>query len=101
MMRRGTLWVLFELSWPPRLLRRPSGRTAAFLSESGSSRLAPERAGEVLAGLVLGTMVPPPGRIYASLVRGELTFSDPSELARNDEARDRLWRESADMVGIA
>jgi NAD(P)-dependent dehydrogenase (short-subunit alcohol dehydrogenase family) len=61
----------------------------------------PERAGEVLAGLALGTITPPPGRIYASLVKGELTFPDPSELARSDEARDRLWRESEAMVGIA
>lgn len=60
----------------------------------------PERAGEVLAGLALGTIALPPGRIYASLVKGELTFPDPSELARSDEARDRLWRESAVMVGI-
>jgi NAD(P)-dependent dehydrogenase (short-subunit alcohol dehydrogenase family) len=61
----------------------------------------PERAGEVLAALALGKITPPPGRIYASLVKGELTFPDPSELARSDEARDRLWRESAVMVGVA
>jgi NAD(P)-dependent dehydrogenase (short-subunit alcohol dehydrogenase family) len=61
----------------------------------------PERAGEVLAVLALGKVSPPPGRIYASLVKGEITFPDPSELARSDEARDRLWRESAAMVGIA
>ena len=30
----------------------------------------------------------------------ELAFPDPSELARSDEARDRLWRESAIMVGL-
>jgi NAD(P)-dependent dehydrogenase (short-subunit alcohol dehydrogenase family) len=61
----------------------------------------PERAGEALAQLSLGTVAPPSGRIYASLVRGELTFPDPSELARSDEARDRLWRESAPMVGLS
>jgi NAD(P)-dependent dehydrogenase (short-subunit alcohol dehydrogenase family) len=60
----------------------------------------PERAGEVLAQLTLGIVTPPPGRVYASLVRGEITFPDPSELARSDEARDRLWRESALMVGL-
>jgi len=58
----------------------------------------PERAGEALAQLTLGTVRPPDGRIYASLVRGELTFPDPAELARSDEARDRLWRESAALV---
>jgi NAD(P)-dependent dehydrogenase (short-subunit alcohol dehydrogenase family) len=60
----------------------------------------PERAGEVLAALSLGRATPPPGHVYASLVRGKLTFPDPSELARNDQARDRLWSESAAMVGI-
>jgi NAD(P)-dependent dehydrogenase (short-subunit alcohol dehydrogenase family) len=61
----------------------------------------PERAGEALAQLTLGTVRPPDGRIYASLVRGEITFPDPSELARSDEARDRLWRESAALVGVS
>lgn len=61
----------------------------------------PERAGEALAQLALGTVSPPTGRIYASLVRGELTFPDPAELARGDEARDLLWRESAALVGIS
>jgi NAD(P)-dependent dehydrogenase (short-subunit alcohol dehydrogenase family) len=60
----------------------------------------PERAGEALAQLALGAVTVPPGRVYASLVRGEITFPDPSELARNDEARDRLWNESATMVGV-
>ena len=60
----------------------------------------PERAGEVLAQLTLGEFNPPAGRVYASLVRGELTFPDPSALAQSDEARDLLWRESAAMVGI-
>jgi NAD(P)-dependent dehydrogenase (short-subunit alcohol dehydrogenase family) len=60
----------------------------------------PERAGEALAELVSGKVSPPAGRVYASLVKGKLTFPDPSELARSDEARDRLWRESASMVGL-
>ncbi|QUT07166.1 SDR family NAD(P)-dependent oxidoreductase [Sphingobium phenoxybenzoativorans] len=61
----------------------------------------PERAGEILAQLALGGISMPPDRLYASLVRGQLTFPDPSELARSIEARDRLWRESAAMVGLA
>jgi NAD(P)-dependent dehydrogenase (short-subunit alcohol dehydrogenase family) len=60
----------------------------------------PERAGEALAGLASGKVTPPAGRVYASLVKGKLTFPDPSELARSDEARDRLWRASAIMVGL-
>lgn len=60
----------------------------------------PERAGEVLAQLVLAEILLPPGQVYVSLVRGEVTFPDPSELAQSNEARDQLWRESATMVGI-
>jgi NAD(P)-dependent dehydrogenase (short-subunit alcohol dehydrogenase family) len=60
----------------------------------------PERAGEALAQLTLGEINPPAGRVYASLVRGKLTFPDPSALAQSDEARDLLWRESAAMVGL-
>jgi NAD(P)-dependent dehydrogenase (short-subunit alcohol dehydrogenase family) len=60
----------------------------------------PERAGEVLAQLVLGEINPPAGGVYASLVRDKLTFPDPSALAQSDEARDLLWKESAAMVGI-
>jgi len=60
----------------------------------------PERAGEALAQLTLGEITPPASRVYASLVRGQLTFPDPSALAQSDEARDLLWRESAVMVGL-
>ena len=60
----------------------------------------PERAGEALAQLALGTVTPPSGRIYASLVKGEITFPDPSVLARSDDARERLWSQSAEMVGL-
>lgn len=60
----------------------------------------PEQSGEALAELALGKVTPPVGRVYASHVRNKITFPDPSELARSDEARDRLWRESAIMVGL-
>ncbi|WP_210268414.1 MULTISPECIES: SDR family NAD(P)-dependent oxidoreductase [Bradyrhizobium] len=60
----------------------------------------PEHSGNMLANVALGAVSPPPGRIYVSLIKGEPTFPDPSELARNGEAQDRLWRESAAMVGI-
>jgi NAD(P)-dependent dehydrogenase (short-subunit alcohol dehydrogenase family) len=59
-----------------------------------------ERAGRVLAEATLGTLTPPTGRVYLSLVKGEVTFPDPSTLARQDDARDLLWRESATMVGL-
>ena len=60
----------------------------------------PKRSGEVLAQLALGEINLPTGHVYASLVRGKITFPDPSALAQSDEARDLLWRESAVMVGI-
>jgi NAD(P)-dependent dehydrogenase (short-subunit alcohol dehydrogenase family) len=59
-----------------------------------------ERAGEALAQLSVGTATPPPGRVYASLVRGEITYPDPSELAQSDDARDQLWRDSEAMLGM-
>ena len=60
----------------------------------------PERSGEALAEVSLGTVTPPPGRIYVSLVKGKATFPNPSELARNRDAQSRLWGESAAMVGM-
>jgi len=60
----------------------------------------PEQSGEVLSQLALGSETPPAARVYASLVKGEITYPDPSELAQSDEACDQLWRESAKMVGL-
>lgn len=59
-----------------------------------------KRSGEALAELALGKVTPPNGKIYASLVRGKLTFPDPSKLAQNDSTKDLLWKESAKMVGL-
>jgi NAD(P)-dependent dehydrogenase (short-subunit alcohol dehydrogenase family) len=59
-----------------------------------------EQAGNAIADLGLGTIVPPTGRIYASLVKGKLTWPDPSELAQSDTAMKGLWVESARMVGL-
>lgn len=58
-----------------------------------------ERAGQTLAEITLGTVTPPPGRVYVSLVKEQITFADPSELARDDNARDLLWQQSATMTG--
>jgi len=60
----------------------------------------PERAGETLAALALGKVVPPTDKMYASLVRGKLTFPDPSQLAQNNDVMDLLWKESAAMVNL-
>lgn len=59
----------------------------------------PQRAGQVLAQLATGELAPPPGVVYVSLVRGEVTFPAPSALARDDAVRDDLWTRSAVMVG--
>ena len=61
----------------------------------------PEHAGEVLAELADGTVTPPAGRVYASLVRGQLAYPDPSALAQDPAAREELWRESADLTGLS
>jgi len=60
----------------------------------------PGHAGAILAQLADGTLTPPAGRVYASLVRGRLTFPDPSALAQGPAARDQLWRDSADLTGL-
>jgi NAD(P)-dependent dehydrogenase (short-subunit alcohol dehydrogenase family) len=59
-----------------------------------------EQAGNAIADLGLGMIVPPPGRIYASLVKGRLTWPDPAELAQSDTAMKELWVDSAYMVGM-
>lgn len=61
----------------------------------------PEHAGKILAALASGHLLAPPNKTYASLVRGKLTFPDPSKLAMNNEVRDLLWKESAQLVNRA
>jgi NAD(P)-dependent dehydrogenase (short-subunit alcohol dehydrogenase family) len=69
-----------------------------------ASKLRPvntlEQAGNAIADLGLGTIIPPSGRIYVSLVKGKLTWPDPSELAQSDTPMRELWVESAQMVGL-
>lgn len=60
----------------------------------------PEAAGQALAKLALGQIHPPFGRIYAVLRSGTITWPDPSELARRDDVRDALWRDSGALVGL-
>jgi NAD(P)-dependent dehydrogenase (short-subunit alcohol dehydrogenase family) len=59
-----------------------------------------EQAGDAIADLALGSVDRPTGRIYASLVKGRLTWPDPSELAQSDTAMKELWVDSAYMVGM-
>lgn len=57
-------------------------------------------SGEALAELALGKVVLPTNKMYASLVRGKLTFPNPSLLSQDNFTRDLLWKESAKMVGL-
>ncbi len=60
-----------------------------------------DEAGAALADLAEGRVTPPDGRIYASLVKREITWPDPSDLARRDDLMHTLWQDSARMVGMA
>ena len=67
---------------------------------SAYSRNIPARAGQALAELALGEVTLPTGRIYASLVKGKITFPAFSQLAQSNDAKDLLWLERAIMVGL-
>ena len=58
-----------------------------------------EQAGHAIADLGLGKIVPPAGRMYASLVKGRFTWPDPSELAQSDAAMKELWAKRS-HVGV-
>jgi NAD(P)-dependent dehydrogenase (short-subunit alcohol dehydrogenase family) len=60
-----------------------------------------EGGGALLSDLALGRLCVPPGRIYASQVKRRLTWPDPSELASDNAVMEKLWRDSAAMVGVA
>ncbi len=85
-----TAWSLLGtpvLGWPLRRFNRNfNDRTAA---------------GDTLADLALGRAAPPNGRTYAALRRAQLTWPDPSELARSDELAQALWNDSARLVGLS
>jgi NAD(P)-dependent dehydrogenase (short-subunit alcohol dehydrogenase family) len=59
-----------------------------------------DAAGRALADLALGVVRPPEGNYYAALRRGELTWREPSELARRDDVMCALWRDSAKLAGL-
>lgn len=56
--------------------------------------------GAALADLALGQIAPPAERIYASQVKRELTWPNPSELASDDAVAAKLWSDSAALVGL-
>ncbi|WP_435735543.1 SDR family NAD(P)-dependent oxidoreductase [Cellulosimicrobium sp. PMB13] len=59
-----------------------------------------DAAGLALSALALRHVAPPPGRSYAALRRGRLTWPYPSEAARDEELSRRLWDDSARLVGL-
>jgi NAD(P)-dependent dehydrogenase (short-subunit alcohol dehydrogenase family) len=85
---RRVLHALWQVLGSP--LLRP-------LVPSANSRSA---AGGALTELALGRAHPPAGRIYSALHRNQLTWPDPSELARRDDLMHPLWRDSATLVGM-
>jgi NAD(P)-dependent dehydrogenase (short-subunit alcohol dehydrogenase family) len=90
-----------DLSLPLRtawsLLGTPVGRPLRRLNRNLNSRTA---AGDTLADLALGRVTPPNGQTYAALRRAQLTWPDPSDLARRDELAQALWKDSARLVGL-
>jgi len=60
-----------------------------------------EDAGSALYKLALGKVRPPDGKLYVALRRGQLTYPELSELARRDDLVSALWRDSAQLVGLA
>jgi NAD(P)-dependent dehydrogenase (short-subunit alcohol dehydrogenase family) len=83
--RAWPLWARLAMSTVG--LIRPMARLATV-----------DQAGQNLADLALGRITPPVGRLYASLVKRQLTWPDPSELARQDDVMNGLWRDSARLV---
>lgn len=81
------------------LLMRSVFRVAGLLKPEYTMGTA-QNSGRALADVSFGTLSPPPGRIYISLVKGQPTFPDPAELARSRELQELLWQTSARMVGL-
>lgn len=89
-----------QLSFPQRAAWTVLGtRVGAPLRRLDSYLNSRPAAAGALADLALGVAVPPAGRLYAALRRERLTWPDPSEQARRDELADRLWNDSARLVG--
>jgi NAD(P)-dependent dehydrogenase (short-subunit alcohol dehydrogenase family) len=86
-------------AWP--LWRKIAGLIVVSAVRPFARLSTVEMSGKTLAELALDRITPPPGRVYASLNRRKLEWPDPSELAQRDDIVQRLWRESAPLVGFA
>jgi hypothetical protein len=78
------------------LLGTPVGAPLRWLNDNLNTRAA---AGHALADLAAGIVTPAPGRTYAALRRNRLTWPDPSDLGRRDHLSQKLWEDSARLVG--
>jgi NAD(P)-dependent dehydrogenase (short-subunit alcohol dehydrogenase family) len=87
---RDQMWVVRTLVWPLLPLMLPFNGHMNSLAAAGGG----------LADLA-SSATPPPGRVYASLRKGKLTWPDPSALARDDTAAAKLWADSAVLTGLA
>ena len=60
-----------------------------------------KHSGGVLADLALGNIKLPKGKMYASLVRGKVTFPNPGLLVQDENLKNELWTMSAKMVNLS
>ncbi|MFD2969311.1 SDR family NAD(P)-dependent oxidoreductase [Sphingobacterium bambusae] len=60
-----------------------------------------KKSGEILAGLALGNIKLPKGSMYASVVRGKVTFPSPAVLVKDENLKRDLWTKSAKMVNLS
>ncbi len=87
---RQQMWPVRVLLWPLLPLLLPFGKTMNSLADAGRH-----------LALLASDLRPPPGRVYASLRKGRITWPEPSALARDDMACRRLWQDSLALCGLA
>jgi hypothetical protein len=87
---RNQPWIVRKLVWPLLPLFVPLAKGMNTLDDAGRG----------LAELATSASAPA-GRVYASLRKGQLTWPDPSVVARDDGATSALWQDSAKLVGFA
>jgi len=89
--------LLRDTPAPARMIWRVFGTPMRALVPRFNSRSA---AGGNLADIALGRTVPSAGQYHARVVRDQLTWPLPSDLAQRDDVMEALWRDSAKLVGL-
>jgi len=87
---RNQSWIVRFLIWPILPLIIPFSKGMNTRADAGRG----------LAELAT-TAEAPDGRVYAALRKGRLTWPDPSDIARDEQAARALWDDSARLVGLA